>query len=210
MRGRTVQHRGRFRPKYRHTSTCNWEQRSMTSIDSIARSLMTNYDADRSGSVSLASETERIDQRNDGGSWHYSKVTARRAFRAADEGGNRDGQVTHQELVALGKRYDTGEAFWLPGTAGDGRLVGIEALRAFGEVGEEILGVVGGSRGQDGGGSFLVADQQGGALVAAGPQGGIVLGGNRASGNWFGAIGDAMRGAWASVVDGRSSSGRWP
>jgi hypothetical protein len=181
----------------------------MTSITGLAGQLMTNYDHDRSGAIYLATETERVDQRNDGGSWHNATVTARRAFRAADQLGNRDGHVTHAELVALGNRYDTGTAFWLPHTRGDGRLEGVEALRAFGEVGEEILGVVGASRRDDGGGTFLAADQQGGALVSAGPQGGIVLGGHRSSGNWFGAIGDAVRGAWASMIDGRSGNGHW-
>ncbi|MCB0879289.1 MAG: hypothetical protein KDC46_09960 [Thermoleophilia bacterium] len=182
----------------------------MTSIDALARQLMTNYDANRDGSVALSNETERVDRHADGGSWHYATVTARRAFRAADQLGNRDGRVTEAELVALGRSYDTGEAFWLPNTKGDGRLEGIEALRAFGEVGEETLGVVGATRREDGGGTFLSADQSGGALVSAGPQGGIVLGGNRSSGNWFGAIGDAMRGAWASMFDGHAANGSWP
>ena len=181
----------------------------MTTITGLARQLMTNYDHDRSGAIDLATETERVDQRNDGGSWHYAKVTARRAFQAADQAGNRDGRVTESELVALGNRYDTGTAFWLPHTRGDGRLEGIEALRAFGEVGEEVLGVVGASGREDGGGTFLSADQSGGALVTAGPQGGLVLGGNRSSGNWFGAIGDAMRGAWSSLVGGTPASGSW-
>lgn len=179
----------------------------MTTITSIASQLMTKYDADRSGSVSLANETERIDQRNDGGSWHHAKVTARRAFRAADEAGNRDGHATHAELVALGRRYDTGTAFWLPHTAGDGRLEGIEALRAAGEVGEEVLGVVGASRRDDGGGTFLSADQSGGALVTAGPTGGLVLGGNKHG--FLGAIGDALRGAFAWRNGNQSGSGSW-
>lgn len=181
----------------------------MTSIDSIARQLITKYDANGDGLVALSNETERIDQRNDGGSWHHATVTGRRAFRAADEAGNRDGHASYDELVALGRRYDTGTAFWLPHTKGDGRLEGIEALRAMGEVGEEVLGVVGATRREDGGGTFLSADQSGGALISAGPQGGLVLGGNRSSGNWFGAIGDAMRGAWASMFDGTAANGRW-
>lgn len=181
----------------------------MTSIDSLASQLITNYDHDKSGTVSLANETERVEQYNDGGTWSYAKKTARRAFRAADQMGNRDGQVTQAELVALGKRYDTGTAFWLPHTAGDGRLEGIEALRALGEIGEEFLGVVGASKRTDGGFTALAANEDGGGLITAGPQGGLVLGGSKSGNNWFGAIGDALRGAFAWTNNGKSDSGRW-
>jgi hypothetical protein len=181
----------------------------MTSITGLARQLMTNYDQDRSGAIELSktAETVRIDQRSDGGSWHYAKVTARRAFNAADQAGNRDGKVTEAELVALGNRYDTGTAFWLPHTKGDGQLEGLEALRAFGAVGEEILGVVGASGRQDGGGTLLSADQSGGALVSAGPTGGIVLGGNKHG--FLGAIGDALKGAFAWRGGNQTGSGSW-
>jgi hypothetical protein len=173
-------------------------------VGSIASDLVRKYDRDGSGSIRLAdaSELTRIDESNDGGSGHRATVSGARMFRAADRGGNGDGIATVAELTALAARYDTGSIF-APQHAGDGALDGLELLRATTETGEEITGFVGGTRGQDGGGAFLAANQSGGLLVAASPQGGLVLGGNQQGG--FASIGDAIRGLFAS----RSGSSPW-
>lgn len=161
-------------------------------IDELAAEIMRNYDHNSDGVIDTQAERFRTEGYRDVNGGRLSLISGQRCFTSADT--NHDGRVTIDELRALAKRYDTGS--WFGANANDNALDALEALRAFGEVGEEVKGLIGGAS-SNGSSIGIAGTDQGAAVILGNPSGGYV------------AVGNAQAGASALLSNGQWTSRNW-